>query len=65
MGPLKKFSQFCPAVWPAIGNIYIYIYVPRARYVDEVKHLRLHHSAANIAVELNLVTYCTFLKEFF
>ena len=46
MGPLKKFSQFCPAVGvPAIGNkiytnIYIYYiyYVPRARYVDEVKH---------------------------
>ena len=22
----KKFSLFGPAIWPAIGNIYIYIY---------------------------------------
>ena len=24
---LKKFSLFGPAVWPAIANIYIYIYM--------------------------------------
>jgi len=24
MGSLKKFSQFGPAVWPAIANIYNY-----------------------------------------
>jgi len=27
MGYLKKFSQFGPAVWPAIANIYINIYI--------------------------------------
>ena len=31
IGSLKKFSEFGPAVWPAIANnVYIYIYKRRA-----------------------------------
>ena len=34
--PLKNFSRFGLPVWPAIANLYAYIYERRAYYIDEL-----------------------------